>query len=400
MGAGVRGRVIQSVPFLILACVLLFSSCERMPSLGKAKEGAYLYEEDYAAEELLDEAPVPEAAKRAAPAESDRGETGVPLAEEEPSSDAGEPFPVKADRRRVYSGYAKVLVDSVERKIEEILSLATVHGGYVESVYEHTVIIRVPAEKFSAVFQQILALGETLDKREETYDVTEYYTDLETRLGIAEATRERLYALLQKTTDVEERLKILREIRRLTEEIETIEGNLRLLKELIAFSRITVELVPRLSFEEEARERIPFGWIAALDPLYVSLPVLRGRIDLDLGDQFAQFEKERAFRSESADGVRVRVGTAPNDPKGDGGFWQTALAYHLDRYYGEHVTVEAGQISAVLLTSKDREPFYYLVGIYVDGRKIHVVEVFFPDRSALQAKRDIIMEALAEMRVR
>jgi hypothetical protein len=57
-------------------------------------------------------------------------------------------------------------------------------------------------------------------------------------------------------------------------------------------------------------------------------------------------------------------------------------------------------VKAVLFTSKDVQPFFYLVGVQTDGRKLHVVEVFFPDETALHAKRDIIVEALREMRVR
>jgi hypothetical protein len=309
------------------------------------------------------------------------------------------PVPMPEERKRVYSGFARIRVDSVEKRKNELFDIAETSGGYVESVHENTVVIRVPAEQFEEIFQMILGFGEVLEKREETYDVTEYFHDLETRIIILKRTRTRLYALLEKTSDVEERVKILREISRLTEQIEIIEGNLRLIEEQIAFSRITLELVSRLPHEEQQRERIPFSWIAELDPLYVSIPDLKGSVELDLGENFAVFTKDDAFRAESPGGIRVRVGTTQNSPEGNNDFWQGALSYHLAPYYRSAEKVEAGKISAVFFTSKDAKPFFYLVGVHVEKKRIYVVEAFFPDEEAMKDNREIVLDALEGMKI-
>jgi hypothetical protein len=267
-------------------------------------------------------------------------------------------------------------------------------------VYQNSVVVRVPAEHFNMIFEEILRLGEVLDRFIETFDVTEYFRDLETRLDISRKTRERLYVLLERTTDVEERLKILREIKRLTDEIERIEGNLRTLEEQVSFSRITVELVPRLDYRPEERDRIPFSWISALDPLYVSIRDLKGRVTVELEDDFALFQKEKAFRAESADGVRIRIGTTHNDPHGDGSFWQRAVVHHLGKYYGGYEEFELNNLKAVLFSSKDAEPFYYLVGVRDRGRRLYVVEVFFPDHGALEEKLAKVKTSLGGMKIR
>ena len=107
------------------------------------------------------------------------------------------------------------------------------------------------------------ALRDVLGKSIETYDVTEFYQDLTSRLRISERTRARLYTLLEKTTDVKERLKILKEIRRLSEEIETIKMTLKTIERLISFSRITIQLEQRLAdISYEDKGTIPFSWIA------------------------------------------------------------------------------------------------------------------------------------------
>ncbi len=381
--------------FIFVFCAFLFVvvftliSCDRF--VGKKQEA----KEAFSPEEMKLAVEAPESEERAAPSELKKALVASDTkAEEKP------PAPVAEERKRVYSGYAKIRVDSVEKRKNELFNITETSGGYVESVHENTIVIRVPAQQFEEIFQRILNFGEVLDKREETFDVTEYFRDLETRISILKQTRTRLYALLEKTSDVKERVKILREIRRLTEEIEIIQGNLRLIEEQIAFSRITLELVSRLPQEEQPRDRIPFSWISELDPLYVSLPDLKGSIELNLGDNFAVFTKEDAFRAESAGGIRVRVGTTQNSPGGNNEFWQTALLYHLAPYYRSAEKLEAGPISAVVFTSKDAESFFYLLGVYVEKKKIYVVEVFFPHEEAMKENREMVLDALKGMKIK
>ena len=370
--------------FFSLSFVLCFSfvSCGRFAGEKEEAEEALFYEE----RKFEARVAPPEPKRTAAAADMEaRAETTAPAIEE---------------RKRVYSGYAKIRVDSVEKRKNELFRIAERSGGYVESALNNTVVIRVPAESFKEIFQMILDLGEVLEKREETFDVTEYFRDLETRISILRQTRTRLYTLLEKTNDVEERVKILREIRRLTEEIENIEGNLRLIEEQIAFSRITLELVSRLPLEEQIRDRIPFPWISELDPLYVSLPDLKGSIELDLGERFAVFTKDEAFRAESARGIRVRVGTVRNRPEGNDEFWQKAIMYHLEPHYRSAEKFEAGPMRAVFFTSKDVEAFFYLVGVHVRKTHIYVVEVFFPDEASMRESKEKILSALEQMRIR
>ncbi len=304
------------------------------------------------------------------------------------------------DRKRVYSGFCQLRVESVEKTKNRIFSIAEQNGGYVESSFEDTIIIRVLAERFSEVFSTILGLGEVIDKTVETYDVTEEFQDLTVRLEIAEKTRERLYKLLEETDDVEERFRILKEIKRLTDEIESIKQNLEMIKKQIALSRITVRLESRLAQQPVGKEKIPFRWIRDLDPLYVSLRQLAGSIEFELGDEFAVFERDVAFRAESAEGTRVRVGTTRNEPSGDSSFWQKALSYYLSKYYGETEEFEFGEVKGAIFTSKDAEPFYYLAGVVTKKDTIYVVEVFFPDRASLDRRLGGIEESLRGFKIK
>jgi len=349
-------------------------SCALLPA-GMKEMAVATEEADYA----------PAASKRAV--SMDNAAESLALSQPQPISQT-ETLPQPEKRKRVFSGACQLVVDDVEEKKRDISKIAEENGGYVERIVGQTVVIRVPADLFHELFELILSLGEPKHKSIASYDVTDYYRDQETRLDLASKTRERLYALLEKTTDVKERLAILREIKRLTEEIERIKISLELLDRRIELSRITIELIPRLPPAEIEKGQIPFYWIANLNPLHSYLGSPVKKIPLELGDAFAVFEKETRYRAESPEGTRVRVGATPNQPLGDGDFWQKALDYHLKPFYRKTEILELGIFKAVLFTSKDREPFFYLVGLTraEDRKELIILEVFFPDQSALDLR--------------
>jgi hypothetical protein len=403
-----------SAALILLTAAIVVSGCGRARELvfGDEGFGGRYTESDAPAREY---APEPEASRaKAALAEelaADRKADDAPAGTTVESDQTAAKPEQKEERKRIYSGYAELLVGDVEEQKKNIADIAEKSGGYVESMYESTVIVRVPAEQFNALFARILDLGEILHRSIETMDVTEYFQDLTSRLEIASTTRERLYRLLEKTWNVEERLRILREIKRLTEEIERIGLTLTLLERQIAFSRISVDLVPRLAQEQMTRDQIPFRWIANLDPLYRTLKPVKGKIDLQLSDEFAVFEqgltlfesivkRGSVFRAESFEGTRVRVGSAENEPEGDAAFWQEALNHHLSKYYRKAEKMELGALQSVLFASKDKEPFSYLLGVLQRGKRLVVVEVFFPNPDALKDRLEEIKSALEEFKVR
>ncbi len=331
-----------------------------------------------------------------AEAARDESAAGAPVASQTATS---LPAPPAGERRaRIYSGWCRLTVDESEQAKRALEELARDSGGYVESSSGQTVTLRVPAERFREVFAAVLKLGDVVSKTIETYDVTATLTDQEARLSLAERARERLYLLLERTAEVKERLAILREIRRLTEEIEQIRASLQVLKGQIAMSRITVELLPRRPEGELRKEGIPFPWIAALNPLYPSLKGGPRRLALALSEDFAVFRKEKGFRAESPEGTRVRLGTTPNRPRGDAAFWQKALVFHLGPQFRRAEELESGEFRAVLLTSKDSKPYSYLVAVAVQGKRLVVAEAFFPGQEAAEMRTEGILAALKESR--
>ena len=335
-----------------------------------------------------------------------RSEAGAPIeseigsiSEDAPEEDFGGE-PAAAGRKRVYNGSAGIIVDDVEDTRLKFEEIAVNSGGYVESSYTDYIVLRVPAARFEEIFEIILSSGRIEYSRVETRDVTDAYADIGRRLRTADETRNRLYALLRQSTDPVERARILREIGRLTEEIESLKQQIAIMDSRIAFSRISVQLIPRIQ-GGISREDIPFPWIAWLDPLVPAGEKLQANVELNPGADWAVFSKESVYMAENSSQGQLYISTIPNSPKGNGDFWQKALLHHLSPYYaqidGKTVLFGETEVYGVEMISKDQWPFRYFVGIIPDGRKLHIVEIFSPDGGE---GFEEIFEALAEGRIR
>ena len=138
-----------------------------------------------------------------------------------------------AKRLVIYKGALVVLVAGVELAVEKLAARANELGGFVENQSGNsasnnaTVTLRVPAEKFYALVTELGTYGQVTQKNVSASDVTKTVFDIELRLETAEKSRQRLLDLLKSATKMEEILQIENEVRRLTQEIEGMKGELR-----------------------------------------------------------------------------------------------------------------------------------------------------------------------------
>jgi hypothetical protein len=377
---------------LFLVCVLVATAgCASLGDLSAKAARSEAPAVAYAMEAESPRAAPAAASGRAAPAAPSVSRSASTAPAQAPASVASKPAqpaqPAEpAERLRVYSGYLELVVGEPERVLERVIDVVGQMGGYVESTTAEYVVLRVPAAKFDAAMDGLAALGELRSRSVESTDVTESYADLGRRIDVAKRTRARLYALLEKTTDVDERVKILREIRRLTEDIEQMSSALDTLERQISLSRITVKLVSRLDESGGATARIPFPWIAGLSPLRTSAGAAAGPVELGIAAEYAVFESGRRVRIEASDGTRMTVGAVPNEPRGDTAFWRQALLFHLAGLYRSAEPVSAGAFEGAVLASKDVQPFSYLVVAAVRGEEILVAEAFFPNVQAREKR--------------
>lgn len=173
------------------------------------------------------------------------------------------PVPSKAvavspdERKLARDARLEIEVDRKEEIRERIAAsgkLARDLGGYVALERADGILLRIPDAKLEEAIEATGKLG-TVDLREVTArDVTEEWVDTGIRIANARRLQERLRDLLARASSVEDVLAVEKELARVTTELETLEGRMRLLDNQVAFSSLDVR------FREPVKPG-PVGWV-------------------------------------------------------------------------------------------------------------------------------------------
>ncbi len=163
----------------------------------------------------------------------------------------------------VYTASINLAVYLVDQAINQVEQIAKDNGGFLSSRGDNQIVIRVPRSRFQAALAAVEKTGDVLHRDVRAEDVTDAYMDLEIRIKNARAMRDQLAALLLKA-NVKEAIEIERELGRVTDELERMEGQMKLLKDKIAYSTITVTYAARGSSIEATKVRLPFPWLSQL----------------------------------------------------------------------------------------------------------------------------------------
>jgi hypothetical protein len=183
----------------------------------------------------------------------DSGTTSEDPAPEEELDDDG--------RQVIYTADLQIAVYELDAAIEFAESLPQRYGGWIESRYDYQITLRIPAERLFEAIDQLGALGLVLGKTLRADDVTDEYTDLESRILVLEQLVEQLELLLAKAKTVEEALKIRIELDRVRIELEAARVRMRQLSELIDFSTLTLHFSQRGSVDALPASNDPFPWV-------------------------------------------------------------------------------------------------------------------------------------------
>jgi hypothetical protein len=168
---------------------------------------------------------------------------------------APEVAPNVANLKLIRTGYLSLEVAAFGEAAERIAELARAQGGYVAGsrsdaadgdLRSGTFTLRVPADRFDAMFAGVRALGKVASDKVEVQDVTKAYFDLETRLRVKRDTEARLREILRtRTARLADILEAERELARVTEEIESLEGTRRFYDEQVTFATLVVSVQQR-----------------------------------------------------------------------------------------------------------------------------------------------------------
>ncbi len=164
----------------------------------------------------------------------------------------------------IYTATMNMAVFQVSEASKQVEAMAREVGGFLARRDDSTLVIRVPAAKFDDLLKRIEKLGDVLNRNVVAEDVTEQYMDAEVRLKNARAVRDRLQQLLEKATKVEDSLAIEKELTRVGNDIEVLEGKLKYLRDRARYSTITVSFRPKQSDTIKPSVKLPVPWLNEL----------------------------------------------------------------------------------------------------------------------------------------
>lgn len=197
----------------------------------------------------------------AAPGDFVRGESFAP-AEGALSRDLGGGFPSQGETIEplvIRNAYLSIVVPDPSTSVDQIADLADQLGGYVvnSNVFETTfpesgviadqasITIRVPSERMNEAIESIKeGATEVRNKNVTSEDVTQEFTDLESRLRNLEAAEEQLLDIMNNAEKTEDVLSVFNQLTQIRSEIEVTKGRIQYLSESARLSAISVDLIP------------------------------------------------------------------------------------------------------------------------------------------------------------
>jgi tellurite resistance-related uncharacterized protein len=195
-----------------------------------------------------------------------------------------------ANRMVIRNANLTIVVADPGQVMEDIVDLADEFGGFVVNsqlfqrstasgvnVQEASVTIRVPAERLDEARARIKSYVE--DPKEDILadnisgqDVTQEYTDLQSRLRNEEAAAEQLRKIMETATKPEDVLRVFNELKTVNERIEVLKGQIKYYEEAAAMSAISVSI--------QAKETIEPISVAGWSPKGVARDALQALIDI------------------------------------------------------------------------------------------------------------------------
>jgi hypothetical protein len=159
-----------------------------------------------------------------------------------------------------------------------------------------------------------------------------------------------------------------------------MKSQVELLSSLAAYSRITVQAVPRQAVTTRTNREEPhgLGWILQLSAFRQDVAATGKLLALEVPEGFVALDLKKRFVAESADGAVIRSGRYDNVPAGDTDFWMAAVKERLAPEFASAEVQTWGSFQVLTLVDGSETPYVYLVALRAEGHELDLVEVTYP----------------------
>jgi hypothetical protein len=160
--------------------------------------------------------------------------------------------PASVERQVVITGNVTITADEPLKASKEAVRIVEAAGGRVDGRTEYAASdtdtgsaqleLRIPADKLTAVLDQLEELGTADEVSLSTSDVTVQTQDLDARISALRASIERLNGLIAQATDIADLILLEGEISSRQGELESLEAQQRYLADQVSMSTISLYL--------------------------------------------------------------------------------------------------------------------------------------------------------------
>ena len=171
------------------------------------------------------------------------------------------PAPASANRKLIRNASVELEIVSFDDAVQKITAFASEERGYVATTDSQkqangklrgNVVVKVLPENLDRFLQKLRGLGELKNQTLGTEDVTKAYFDTDARLKNAHVMEQRLIEMLNtKTGKVSDLLQVEKELGRVREEIEKMQGDLKYWDSQVQLATVTISLAEK-DMEEPA----------------------------------------------------------------------------------------------------------------------------------------------------
>src|SRR5438067_3639432 len=187
--------------------------------------------------------------------------SNIPVAEEAGPKPAETPPSALANRKLIRNATVELEIVSFDDALQKITAIANDERGYVATTSSQKqangklrgeVVVKVLPENLDRFLQKIRKLGELKNQTLGTEDVTKAYLDTDARVKNAHVIEQRLVDMLKtKTGKVSDLLQVEKELGRVREDIEKMQGELKYWDSQVQFATVTISLTDK-DMEEAA----------------------------------------------------------------------------------------------------------------------------------------------------
>ncbi len=158
----------------------------------------------------------------------------------------------KNKRKIIYTADTEIVVEDFSGVAGQLGELVEQNNGYIASENLDRMrgtsrsgywVVRVPVENYESFLKAISNLGVPASQNQDAQDVTEEFVDIQARIANKKKLEERIIELLDRPDDkIQHVIEVERELARVREDIERMEGRLRFLVDRTSMTTVNISI--------------------------------------------------------------------------------------------------------------------------------------------------------------